>query len=66
MKEKFAINAAMEDDMWKMLKNWGYMESLERGDIKCPCGKTITKENLAAIKPKGDKILFFHSIICLE
>ena len=64
-KETITINAAMENDMFKMLEKWGYMGALKDGYLKCPCGETITKENLAAIKPKDGKVVFYHSIICL-
>lgn len=65
-KEAITIHAAMEDDMFKMLDNWGYTKELEAGDIKCPCGEIVTKENLAAIKPKDGKVVFYHSIICVD
>lgn len=64
-KEKITINAAMEDDMFKMLEKWGFMGALENEDLKCPCGETITKENLAGIRPRKGKIVFYHHIICL-
>lgn len=65
-KKTFEIKAAMEDDMFAMLENWGYMGALKDGYLKCPCGETITKENLAGIKPKDGKVVFYHSIICLS
>ena len=48
-----------------MLEKWGYMGALKDGYLKCPCGEIITEENLAAIKPKDGKVVFYHSIICL-
>lgn len=66
MKEEKIINVAMEDDMFDMLKKWGYMGALKDGYLKCPCGEVITKENLTAIKPKNGKVVFYHSIICVE
>ena len=66
MKDKFTINAMMEDDLFKSLERWGYSGALKDGYLKCPCGETITKENLTAMKPKDGKILFYHSIICVD
>ena len=51
--------------MFRMLEKWGYMGALKDGYLKCPCGEIITEENLAAIKPKDGKVVFYHSIICL-
>lgn len=65
MKNIFTINAAMEDDMFSMLEKWGYMGALKDGYLKCPCGETITKENLTAIKSVDGKIVFYHGITCL-
>ena len=65
-KETFTINAAMENALFTMLEKWGYIGALKDGYLKCPCGETITKENLAAIKSKDGKVVFYHSIICVS
>ena len=65
-RKKVTINAMMEGDMFKMLKKWGYSGALKDGYLKCPCGKTITEENLAGIKSKDGKVVFLHSIICQD
>jgi len=62
----FNINAMMEDDMFRFLKKEGYYGALKDGYITCPCGVVVTEENLVAIKPKNGRILFYHSIICVE
>ena len=65
MKEKFTINAMMEDDLFNTLEKWGFSGALENGDLRCPaCNEVITKENLVAIKPIDGKIKFYNSIIC--
>lgn len=64
--EKVEIKVSMENDMFAMLEKWGYMGALKDGYIKCPCGETITKENLEAIKPKDGRVVFYHSILCLN
>jgi len=64
-KETFTLHAMMEDDMMVFLKKNGYWGALKDGYLKCPCGETITEENLAGIKPKDGKIVFFHSVICI-
>ena len=63
-KESITINVAMENYMFSMLEKWGYMGALKDGYLKCPCGETITKDNLTAIKPKEGKVIFYHNIIC--
>ena len=65
-KDTFTIKVMMEDDMFKSLKKWGYMGALKDGYITCPCGETVTEENLTAIKPKNGRVLFYHSIICVN
>ena len=63
--EKFTINAMMDNDMMKMLKKWGYIGALKDGYLKCPCGATITEDNLAGIRSRNKKVVFYHDIICL-
>ena len=65
-KKSIIINVAMENDMFATLEKWSYMGALKDGYLKCPCGEIITKDNLAAIKPKDGKVVFYHSIVCLE
>ena len=60
-KDKIIINAMMEDDMMKFLKKNGYWGALQDGYLKCPCGETITEDNLSAMKPKDGKIVL-HKI----
>ena len=67
-KETFTINAMLENDMKKFLKKNGYWSALKDGYLKCPCGETITEDNLTAMKgdKKNNRIIFYHSVICIN
>lgn len=64
MVDKIEIKAAMEDDMFAMLDKWGELKKLDAGELRCPCGITITRDNLAAIKPVRENIIYLHSLAC--
>ena len=64
MSDTFTINAAMEDDMFAMMRRDGSFQEMLDGRLLCPCGEKVTEQNLAAAQKLGGKIVYYHSIIC--
>lgn len=58
------IQAVFEDDLQGVMVRIGLWDIYLKGELKCPCGETITHENLTAFKKVNGEVRAYHSIFC--
>ena len=57
-KEKIDISAVIDRDLLNVINEFGLSESFKSGQLTCPyCEKTLSFENIGAIKPTENSIL---------